>query len=474
MVQHPLYVDLDGTFIKSDMLIEYFLVAVKNNPLVLFYAVLWLLQGKAFLKAKLCEEVAVNVAGIPINQATYTFLANEKEKGRPIFLATASNECIAEQFCEHYPLFDGYIASTDNINLKGATKLNAIKEKHASFSYMGNSIEDYVLFAEADEKYLVAPTRAAQKRSSVGDIEFTGSFDVASSSNAKAWIKQLRVYQWLKNSLIFVPLLVSAQYTSLLSISQVVAAFFAFSLLASATYIFNDMVDLDADRIHTRKRHRPLASGAISLTDGVYAALLLLSLSLIIAAFLPLAFGVVLFVYLCITLSYSFCLKSFFGMDVITLASLYTIRIFAGAAVLGVTVSFWLLSFSMFIFLSLALIKRCAELVALAKDEKEQAHGRDYNVSDLTVFVTFGVSSAMLAILMYCFYMNAETLTLMYVEPQLLWLSVPLLGYWLMRMWVKTMRGEMTDDPIIFSLKDQGSLIPIALMGLITIMANFL
>lgn len=469
----PLYVDLDGTLIKSDMLFESFLAAIKDNILVLFLAILWFFKGKAYLKYRLFKASKLNVGTIPLNPETYEFLTAEKAKGRSIFLATASNENIAEAFVETYPIFSGYIASSDTHNLKGANKLAKIIEQEKTFSYMGNSIEDYELFEHADESYLVSPTSKAARARPSKDY-FTAEFDKAQKPGLTVWIKQLRVYQWLKNGLIFVPILVANQFTDIGLVLNTLIAFLAFGLLASSTYVLNDLLDLESDRQHPRKRFRPLAACAIPLHHAGFVATLLFIIAMGVALMLNVQFFGILIVYLILTLSYSFKLKRYFAMDVIALASLYTIRIFAGAAVINVTVSFWLLGFSMFIFLSLALVKRCAELVALKQKNQLQVSGRDYNTNDLMVFTSFGSTSSMLALLMYCFYMNSDVLANQYQEPQILWLALPCLGYWLMRMWVKTLRGEMHDDPIIFSLKDKGSVISVFLMLLLTISAQLL
>lgn len=464
----PLYVDLDGTFIKSDMLLESLFSAIKSSPWVIIFILPWLCKGRAFLKMRLSDLAQQDVLTIPTNPQTYQFLTQQKTAGRRIILATASNEKIAKAFVSAYPIFDDYIASNAIENLKGRHKLHKIQAITPEFSYMGNSIEDYVLFEHATESYLVAPTRAAKRKT----FTFTKMFDQQEKSTILLLLKELRVYQWVKNLLIFVPLFVSNAYTDMSLVLACVVGFLAFSLLASATYVLNDLVDLDADRIHQHKKHRPLASGDLSIFDAVVTAVVLLFISAALALSASVEFSVVLLVYLALTLSYSLKLKRYFAMDVIALASLYTIRIFAGAAIMGIAISFWLLSFSMFVFLSLALIKRCAELVTLKNQAKEQVSGRDYGVEDLSILSSFGTSSSLLSVLMYCFYINNDSLTSAFQEPDILWLSIPALGYWLMRMWVKTIRGEMHDDPIVFSLMDRGSIFAIGFIGLVTLAAQ--
>lgn len=268
--------------------------------------------------------------------------------------------------------------------------------------------------------------------------------------------------------------MVSGHFLDGNSILLSVLGFISFSCLASATYIINDLFDLESDRSHLRKKNRPLAAGTISLINAKFVAFVLLVLAFAIATALNDLFILVLTLYLVLTLTYSLKIKQYIGMDVIALSSLYTIRIIAGAAILGVTVSFWLLSFSMFIFLSLAINKRCAELKSIEGTRKTRTTGRGYHVEDYLVLMSIGTSSAMLSILMFCFYINSNLLTDQYQQPTLLWLILPALCYWMMRMWIKTHRGEMHDDPIIFSLKDKGSIVTVGFMGLIAVLAQTL
>lgn len=467
----PLYVDLDGTFIKSDMLFESLVIAIKKNPFVIFMSLLWLTKGKSYLKFKLSELADITIELLPLNQEFYSFLVHEKEKGREIILATASNDKYAQKICSTFNLFQSYISSDKDTNLKGKNKLLKIKTLSDKYSYAGNSAEDFILFEDAEESYLVNPTDSAKKLAlkSVPDK----IFDMEKTA-PKVWLKQFRIHQWVKNFLIFVPLLVSGSFLNINSIFLSLLGFISFGCLASATYIINDLIDLDSDRSHERKKHRPLAAGKISIINGIIAAIGLFVLSFIIALLVDGLFIYVLTAYLIITLIYSFKIKQYIGMDVITLAALYTIRILAGASILNVAVSFWLFSFSMFVFFSLALVKRCAELKSFEQNNKTSTKGRDYNVQDYMMLMNFGVSSAMLSVLMFSFYVNDNVMENQYQQPTILWLILPALCYWMMRMWIKTHRGEMHDDPIVFSLKDKGSLLTIGFIGLTALLAQIL
>lgn len=467
----PLFVDLDGTYTKTDLLFESFLVAIKQNPLILFYCLFWLLKGKAYLKYQLSLHSEVKARSLPLNKEFYSFLLTQKKNGRKLYLATATNEKFARAIIDNDRIFDGYISSTEKVNLKGKYKLQEIKKLSPNFSYAGNDAVDFEIFQEAEQKLLVNPSYAARKKISQAPV--TQVFDL-NYFDSKAWLKQLRVHQWLKNLLIFVPLFVAGQFTNIYNIAIIACAFFAFSLLASATYIINDLLDLESDRAHSRKRNRPLASGQISIQQGMLASLVLFVVSISLSLVIGLPFFYVILMYLCLTLFYSFKVKQYIAMDVLTLALLYTIRIFAGAAAIGVVASFWLIAFSIFVFLSLALVKRCSEIQSMGVEGKKRAKGRDYTVEDYAVLKSFGASSAMMAVLMFCFYINNNVLTDQYQQPNLLWLIVPALCYWLMRMWIKTHRGEMHDDPIVFSFTDKGSLTTIGFCALITVVAQIL
>jgi len=467
----PLYVDLDGTFIKSDMLFESFLRAVKSNPLLIISIFGWLLKGRSYLKHKLALLDTTDVSVLPLNQDFYNFLNAEKSKGRKLILATASNITQAQKISEAHPIFDDVIASTEEINLKGNKKLEQIKQQSKYFAYAGNSTEDMPLFDSADESYLVNPNFRSKKL--VNSTKFAGVYD-HKSLTITTWIKQLRVYQWSKNALIFVPLFVSGLFLNIELVLDVIVGTLSFGLLASSTYIINDLLDLDADRNHHKKKNRPLASSDISIQQGIFASALLMLISLVVSWQLSESFFLVILLYLFSTLFYSLKVKQYLIMDVIALASLYTMRIFAGAFLIDTIMSFWLLSFSMFIFLSLALVKRCAELVNRPDGGTTVIVGRGYIKDDYYLLSSFGASSALLAVLMFCFYVNNNALTNQYQEPHILWLILPALCYWLMRMWIKTHRGEMHDDPIVYSLKDKGSLITVLFIALITLSAQIL
>ena len=467
----PLFVDLDGTLVKTDLLHEALLELVRQSAAYVFLIPLWLLRGRAYLKSRVAALVDLNVDLLPHNEEFVRFLGEEKRRNRALYLATAANQAYADKVARRFGLFDGVIASNDAINLKGEVKAKRCIEMCGKFSYAGNDSADFAIFANAEERFLVNPTRGALRLSRRMPITRVWG---APSASPRVWLRALRIHQWAKNLLLFVPLLAAHKYFEPMSVLVAAAGFVGFSLLASATYIVNDLLDLQSDRTHPRKRSRPFAAGDLRISEGFAAALLLLGASAGVTLTLPPAFGLTLLAYGVGTFSYSAVLKTYVLLDVIALAGLYTLRIIAGAMLLGVTPSFWLLAFSMFTFFGLALVKRCAELRALQANNARRATGREYSIDDYLVMQTFGVAAAFASVLVMAFFIEASLSSAIYGRPMLLWLVLPAYGYWFCRMWLKTSRMEMHDDPIVFSVRDRGSLITIAFICLVVVAARFL
>lgn len=468
----PLFVDLDGTLIYTDLLLEVSLKFLKQNPLNIFLLIGWLTKGKANLKHKLAEHMEINAATLPYNHEFLDFLKEQSEQGRKLYLATASHQKYADAIAEHLGIFDGVLATSATFNMKGENKLKHCLEVSPRFAYAGNETFDFCIFAKADESFLVNPTSAALRLSKKQPV--TRIF-LNKVNTFKTFIKAMRVHQWLKNLLLFVPVFVSSLYLELAVWGDAIIGFVLFSLLASATYILNDLLDIEADRSHPRKCLRPIPSGMLTIQQAVLLAIGLFVATLVGSLlFTNTAFQLSILTYLVLTLLYTFVLKTYVIADVISLASLFTIRIIAGAMVIDVVLSFWLLAFSMFTFFSLALVKRCAELKLLSKVNKEKASGRDYQVEDYYLMQSFGVTSAFISLLLVAFYVQVAMTNEEYSTPLLLWASLPAFAYWFLRMWLKTNRGEMHDDPIVFSIKNKGSLITICFILIITLLAKLI
>ena len=463
-----LYVDVDGTLIRSDLLVESALSLVFRNPLWLFALVFWLIKGKANLKSELVARVRLDPTLLPYRADFLEWTRAQQRIGRTVVLASASHQTYVQQIADHLEFDSTVLASSDTLNLSGAKKVAAIKaHSHGrGFDYAGNAAEDLHVWKESAGAILVNAPSGVEY--SARRLTYVVRIFRSHKPGLRIWAKAVRVHQWVKNLLIAVPLLTAFQFADISSVLRIVAAIIAFSLVASATYLANDLADLQADRKHVRKCKRAFASGDIGILQGILVGVLLLATGLTIAAKVSLPFFGAVIVYLLATLSYSLKLKQFILIDVICLAGLYTWRIIAGALAINVEMSNWLAGFSLFVFLSLALVKRCSELVSLEQQFKEAAHGRDYRVADGAVLAAMGISSGFVAVLVLALFIDAPTTAMHYSSPRVLWVLCPLMLYWIGRIWVKTARGEMHDDPIVFSAKDRASWVILACIMMIT------
>ncbi|TNC82675.1 MAG: UbiA family prenyltransferase [Oleiphilus sp.] len=468
----PLVVDLDKTLVRTDTLVEAILLLIKARLLYLFALPFWLLSGKSRFKSEINARISIPVELLNYNQELIQYLKDQKQKGRRIVLATASHIDVAKRVAEHLQLFDQVLASDDKRNLKGKTKLAEIqKTLGPAFSYAGDANADIPIWNAATSVILVDTSAKIEQR-----YRHDNKLELSirhPSTSLKEWIKAFRVHQWVKNALVFVPLIMLFAFETSMILNTCLAAL-AFSLLASATYLFNDLFDLFSDRAHRTKQYRPLPAGRISIEQAIMAMLGMGFLSLIIALQVNTLFLLILLTYLVMTVSYSLILKRYVLLDTIMLSLLYTIRIVAGSAAIGTATSEWLLAFSVFMFLSLALVKRCSELVVLKASEKESSRGRDYRVSDLAVLWPLGVGSAITSVAIFCQYISNPAIQVRYSSPGLLWLAAPALIYWLSRLWIKTSRGEMHDDPIVYAFSNKGSLYTIMFVLLVVILAHLL
>jgi 4-hydroxybenzoate polyprenyltransferase/phosphoserine phosphatase len=456
----PLVVDLDGTLIKTDLLAETASSFLLAQPFRSFKLLVWLAQGKSVLKARLAQSTPMDAAALPYNKDLLTWLQEEKAKGRRIVLATASHRLLADQVAAHLGLFDDVLTSDDVTNLKAAAKRDVLVGRYGErgFDYVGDDWADVPVWQSAAQAHVVSRSArligAARAQGNLGRTLMDGKPTLAA-----ALLKAMRPHQWMKNLLVLIPLLAAHRYGDVTSVLQALLAFLAFGLTASSVYLLNDLVDLTDDRHHPRKRQRPFAAGHLGLTAGwlTWPALVVLSFALSILA-LPWPFTVSLAFYFITTLAYSLRLKQVPMVDVMTLALLYTMRIIAGAAAIAVPLSFWLLSFSMFIFLSLALVKRYSELKGASNAEQGgRLRGRGYDAQDLSLVAILGGSAGYTAVLVLALYIQDSHTAALYASPEFIWVACPLLLFWVSRVWLITHRGQMHDDPIVFALKDRVS-----------------
>lgn len=456
---YPLVIDLDGTLIDTDTLHESALKLLRSNVTQALQIPLWLAKGKAVLKEKIAERATIDPASLPYNAELLAWLHEERATGRKIVLCTAADVSIAESIAEHLGIFSEVIASNGVVNLEGTKKASELEKRFGrkGFDYAGNSRADLAVWKVARSAIVVnaseALVRQARTLCEVTNVIPKKRFGI------KVWLKMLRVHQWLKSALLFVPLFAAHDFFDMHAWQSLALAFFAFSLCASSVYIANDLLDLESDRLHPRKCKRPFASGALPISTGVFLAPILLVTSLAIGHFVDGAFWIWLLVYFILTCAYSLFLKKVVLIDCMALALLYTLRIIAGAAAVGQTLSFWLLAFAIFLFLSLAFVKRYAELEMQLLRGKEKLHGRGYHTDDAPLIQSMGIVSGYTSVLVLALYLNSEAVVKLYHAPEWIWVDVPVMLFWISWMWMQAHRGNMHDDPLVFAVKDLASVV---------------
>ncbi|WHZ24552.1 MAG: Integral membrane protein [Nitrospira sp.] len=469
----PLCVDLDGTLVKTDLLWESLLALLKQSPFLLFQLPFWLLKGRAYFKHEIARRVTLDVATLPYHQELIEFLSNERRAGRELVLATASHITFARAVAAHLRLFDDRVFGSDaSVNLKGARKVALLVERYGvrRFAYAGNSTADLPVWAEANEAIIVnAPAGLVNRAQALTTVTRVFTEPV---QWLKLFAKALRMHQWAKNVLIFVPVIASHQFTNSRMMVQACLAFLAFNLSASSVYILNDCLDLASDRRHPRKMHRPFASGRLPIPFGLLLAAGCLLGGILLTLALPPLFWLVLVGYLALTTAYSFYLKQFVLLDVILLAQLYTVRVYGGGAATGVVPSHWLLTFSLFLFLSLALVKRFTELRLMNQADGKELYGRGYWVTDQEYISSIGSASGLLAVLVLALYISSKEVLLLYSHAEVLWLVCPVMLYWISRVWMLAYRNKMDDDPVVFAVRDPKSYVMAAMIGAILFFAK--
>lgn len=470
--ERPLVVDLDGTLLRSDMLLETAFARLGQDPFSFLAIGRALLLGKASLKHFLATNVDFTPELLPYDDAVLAKIREAKAQGREVYLASASNERLVSAVANHLGLFNGIFASNEATNLAGATKAQRLVQAFGEFGfdYIGNDRADLPVWEKADKRIAIraSPSVVRRLRSSERETELLRS---AVKPSLSAWVKLLRVHQYSKNVLLFVPL-VTAHAFNLSAISAEILAFIAFCLCASSVYILNDIVDLAADRSHLSKRNRPLASGTIPIAQALLAALVLFVVGAAVAVAVSLKFLGVLLCYVALTTAYTFFLKRKLLVDVVALASLYTIQVVAGAVAIDVFISQWLLGFSLFIFTTLALVKRYTELAVRLDAELADPSNRNYKVGDLSVIAALAAAAGFNSVTVFALYVSSDAVHALYRRPEILWLFCPVLMYWIGRMIILAHRRQMHDDPIVFALYDRISYVTLAVVLAILVAAK--
>ena len=453
----PLCVDLDGTLVRTDLLFESLMLALKVRPSLAFRIPGWLLNGRAHLKQQLAEWADIDVSLLPYNEELLDWLKSEKQRGRKLYLVTAADSKVAFQIADFLGIFEEVLASDGDTNLKGESKSAKLVERFGKgcFDYAGDSSADLAVWPNGRKTIVVDASRKVRRQIDVLEDDLI-EFD-SRDSTVKEFLRAIRCYQWVKNVLVFVPVITSHTYTSLPVMLSGAMIFIAWSLVASGIYLSNDLLDLEADRAHHRKRKRPFASGALKISIGIVATPVLLAVGLGLALAISWQTAAMLGLYVVVSQAYSLHLKRRLLVDVFILAFLYTARVVGGGLATGNHATIWLLGFSCFLFLGLAFLKRCAELIRIRDAGKQHLGNRGYGIDDLDMLERFGVASSFASVLVLSLYVHSNVAVDAYARPSALWAIVPLLLFWQCRLWIATSRGEMHDDPIVFSIKDRVS-----------------
>lgn len=474
----PLCVDLDGCLVRSDTFVESLLVLLASTPFYLFAMIMWALRGKVYFKNRLSAAVRLNVTNLPYNEELVAFIRQERAKGRRIVLATASHRSIAERVASHTGLFDEIIATDAYVNLKGSNKRAHLVGRFGErgFDYVGNSPSDLAIFGAARQAIFSGHTSLLRGALSLhGDRRVTPLGDQSKGrafEHLRAALRALRPHQWSKNLLLFVPLILAHRLNDPQRIAETLLGVVSFCLCASGAYALNDLLDLPADRVHPTKRRRPLAAGDLSIVAGIHLVWLLPLAGLGVAFVVAGEFWRLVLLYYVATVAYSLVLKRRILLDVMTLAGLYTLRLVAGGAAANAPISAWLAVFAVFFFLSLALAKRYGELRRWVTQDQQSESGRGYVAQDLMPLQQLGIASGLIAPLVMGLYLYSAEIRTLYSHPQWLWAVCALLTYWIGRVWILAGRGVLSEDPLLFALRDPASYLIGAICGLLILLAQ--
>lgn len=467
----PLCVDLDGTVLRTDLLWESLVALLRSRPWRAALAPLWLCRGMAHLKARLAREARPGLSALPVDEEFLDWVRREAA-GRPIWLVSGSHHSLVRRMSRCLGGFAGAAGTRRGINLTGAAKARWLCGRFGAgrFDYAGDRAADLGVWRHARKAYIVrAPAALAQRVAAVAAV---GRVWPRPCGRWRAWLGALRLHQWVKNLIVFAPILTSHRWLEAGLVPEAALAFAAFSLLASALYIVNDLLDLDSDRIHPDKSGRPLACGDLSIPMGLAAVPLLMGGAAGIALLLPGAFRAALAAYGVISLGYSALLKRWVLVDALALTVLYLLRIWGGGSATGIGVSSWLMAFAMFLFLSLALAKRYAELKGLRALQRSNAAGRGYAASHLSGVGFLGMASGLVSVLVAALYIGSPAAALIYGNPALLWPVCLLLIFWVGRLWLINRRGDLHEDPVLFVIRDPASYLVGAAIAALLLLAR--
>lgn len=451
----PLFVSLDAALLRTDVFFEHVAAALRAHPFLALLAILSAWRGMAALKQSFARIGRVSPAAMPYRKKFLRWLREQHTAGRAIVLSTSADTRAATAVADHLGIFSAIQASDGTVYNSGFKKLDAIlaHTDDGPFDYCAGKHIDLPILAEARHAIVVGPNRSlasAARREGNADLRFARREDV---QRMRLWFTALRPFHWLKNLLVMVPFFTSFLVTETSALWNALLAAMSMCLAASAGYLINDMLDMQVDRVHPRKRRRPFAAGHLSAAEGMGGAVVLLLGSALIALCVSSAVLAWVAIYLVGTFSYSVLFKREPIVDVVMLAALHTIRIIVGAVAVSVPLSFWLLAFSIFFFFSLAVMKRCGELIFRRERGEKTTSGRGYRVADLAILQPMGIAAGVAAVLVLALYVQSPQVTDRYPIPEALWLALIALLVWTARAWFDTSRGLMLDDPLLYALR---------------------
>ena len=463
--------DLDGTLIRTDSLWEALVRVARTSPRALFGLLVLLRHGKAAFKKAALTLAAINVESLPYRPELLRFLKREKSFRRRLVLITGSDQAFADRVNEHLHLFDEVIGSRPGVNLIAHNKRDELVKRYGKkgFVYIGDSAHDVPVWEEAAAGIAIGCSRYRINRLRSKGLRLTGRKD--KSSKLLSLLRALRCHHWVKNVLVFLPIILAGQFANVRDWVLALTAGAALSIVASGTYLLNDVFDLEADRRHPTKRFRPLAAGTMPIPVALALIPFLLLAGLGLAACVSLDCMMLSAGYVILTVLYSVRLKRIPILDVTFLAALYCFRVFLGGQATGIAISRWTMLFCIFTLLSLALLKRFTEL-RLAEATGSTDFGRGYRVDDASILGTFGITSGYLGALVFALYLMSPDVSLEYSRPDLLWMVCPLLVYWVSRIWLMAQRGVMHWDPVEFAARDKASYVVFGLVGVILLLAR--
>jgi 4-hydroxybenzoate polyprenyltransferase len=469
----PLCLALE-TLLASDVALEGAFAVMRGGVLGPVRLARWAAGGGSHLRRQLADQLLPDPAGLPYDPGVLEFLKQERGAGRYVALTAAGPLQQARAVADHLGLFDEVVeVVADGSAAPGQAEADALCARFGDrgFDYLGSSADDLAVWRRARRVFAAHGSSRLLARLQSEGLAPARTLG-ARRPGVLAWARTFRVEQWAKNVLVVIPLITAHKVLDLREWKSALLAALCFCLTASAVYILNDISDVQSDRRHPTKRHRPLAAGVIPARKALLWPPLLLAISAGLTLLLPPAFAVLLATYITWAGAYSFRLKRVLIVDVLVLAGLYTLRIAAGAAAIDVRLSPWLLAFSLFLFLSLALLKRVSELVRLLQSGGLASHGRGYRTPDIEQLSSFGSASAYAAVLVLALYVYSPDVRLLYRHPDVIWALCPLLLYWLSRAWLLARRGELVEDPVVFALQDRRSHLVLALGLLFVLLAT--